>query len=227
MGMFGDRSALAALYSAIESQKRKAAGLFTDPMGRVEQVAGKIKDDPEAFAQQLAGIAGNIKPATSQYMRSYLSREKGRGVPIDKQSISEFSDATAPLSLRPYTGKVSAGEYEPRPNEVLLGMEGNILHFAEESAKKGYRMHRFVFTDNNNPKSVLKVIEHPERVDYWGDKKPQSSRVKYGYTTEDFRGKGAMSDLLRYSDSKFQSVLEPDITNTSSMLKAYERAFVK
>lgn len=63
MGMFGDRSALAALYSAIDSQKRKAAGLFTDPMAHLEMIGGKIKDDPEAFAQQLAGMAGVIKPA--------------------------------------------------------------------------------------------------------------------------------------------------------------------
>ncbi len=86
MGLLSDQyaSPMAALLSQIESAKRKAKGLFTDPIAQVEMVGGRIKDDPEAFAQQLAGMAGVIKPIkfTPSEIRFFKSLD-----PINKEEL--------------------------------------------------------------------------------------------------------------------------------------------
>lgn len=95
--MFGDQAALAALYSAIESQKRKAKGLFTDPMAHLEQIGGKIKDDPDAFAMQLATMQGGL---ASKYFKTPFDPKTGYASvlnnPIhlkDGTRLSGFTDA--------------------------------------------------------------------------------------------------------------------------------------
>ena len=240
-----DPPSIGRLLSGIDSTKRRLADMLRNPIDSFDQLDQQAKNynnnvvptiqngslfnrplTDEEKQQQAMNIAlsvgpmgvGMLKPGTINEMSTYINKGN-RGTPIDAESLPKFQDSTAPLSMVPY-GQLSVnGEWSARPKEVLLDNNNGMMHFAEESPQKGYRIHRFVASKNGEPLSVMKIIEFPEKVDpTMGINRPATSTLQYAYTKEGERGLGIGSSLLDYADSRLPVAIRPDMFNTDGML---------